>query len=240
MKVMLTGMNGTVAPEVYKEICNKGWEPVIWDRNRISIDSFDSVFSFLDETRPDMFIHLATGPVTWLEYIAKATRMLGVKLLFTSSVSVFSEKGSGPYDKNSIPDAEEDYGRYKIDCENTLQHHNSQAIILRLGWQIGTEAGSNNMFDYLTKMQQEHGLIDASSKWYPSCSFLEDTAKIIVEATTLEPGTYLINANHQHSFFDIVNYLKEKHQSDWIIQESVSFARDDRMFDERVNVPILF
>lgn len=164
-----------------------------------------------------------------------------MKLLFTSTVSVFSEKGTGPYDTTSIPNAEEDYGVYKIQCENTVRANYPDAVIIRLGWQIGDRSGSNNMFDFITKQQALNGFIEASSKWFPSCSFLEDSAETIVTlALSQSSGTYLANSNKKYSFFEIVNYLKEKHQSDWIIRESTSFERDDRMTDERVLIKELF
>ena len=77
--------------------------------------------------------------------------------------------------------------------------------------------------------------------WYPSCIFLKDTAKTIVGiALSQTSGTYLANSNQKYSFFEIVNHLKEKHQSDWIVRESISIARDDRMTDERVPIKELF
>lgn len=109
----------------------------------------------------------------WVEYITKATNALGVNLLFTSTVSVFSEKGTGPYDIQSVPNSEEDYGRYKIAGENSVRAHNPNAIITSLGWQIGSKTGSNDMFDFIAKEQEKNGFIETSSKWYPSCSFFE-------------------------------------------------------------------
>lgn len=241
MKVIITGMNGTVAPVLYEELLKHNMDIIIWDRNEVSIDSEKSVYDFIKEVKPDLFFHIATGPVKWLEYIAKATEKLGVTLLFTSSVSVFSEKGTGPYDATSVPNAEEDYGLYKIECERVVRTHNSNSIILRLGWQIGSSTGSNNMFDFLTKAQEENGYIEASSRWYPSCSFLEETVKTVVEAAlTYKPGTYLANSNRTYTFYEIVNHLKEKHQAQWTVRETTSFVRDDRMFDDRVKIRELF
>ncbi|HSL86786.1 MAG TPA: NAD-dependent epimerase/dehydratase family protein, partial [Bacteroidales bacterium] len=112
MKAIITGMNGTVAPVLYEELLKHDMDVIIWDRNKVSTDSEDAVYDFIKEVNPDLFFHIATGPVKWVEYIAKATEKLSVKLLFTSSVSVFSENGTGPYDITSVPNAEEDYGLY--------------------------------------------------------------------------------------------------------------------------------
>ena len=91
------------------------------------------------------------------------------------------------------------------------------------------------------KAQKEHGFIEASSRWFPSCSFLEDTAAVIAQAAlTYPPGTYLVNSNRKYSFFEIAEFLKTKHHAHWNIRETVSFKRDDRMADPRVEMPELF
>ncbi|SFB09472.1 MULTISPECIES: sugar nucleotide-binding protein [unclassified Bacillus (in: firmicutes)] len=241
MKAMITGMNGAVAPFVYKELLKRGIEVIVWDRSKVPTDDAQVVYDYIKETNPDVFFQIATGPVEWLQYIAKATNELGIKLLFTSTVSVFSEKGTGPYTVESTPNAEEDYGRYKIECEETVRKYHQNAVILRLGWQIGTEAGSNNMIDFLERSFKEHGAIEASSKWYPSTSFLPETARIIVEAALeYSPDTYLVNSNQKFHFYEIVNYLMEKHKANWEIKEVTHFQRDDRMFDQRINIAELF
>ena len=241
MRAIITGMNGTLAPFIYEVLNNRKIEVVIWDRNKIDISKEESVYSFVREIKPDLFFHIATGPVSWVESIAKVTKELKVKLLFTSSVSVFSEKGTGPYDITSVPDSQEEYGLYKIECENAVRTHNQESIILRLGWQIGDRVGSNNMFDFLAKQQSQNGYIEASSRWFPSCSFLKDTAETIVNTALVQPsGTYLANSNRKYSFYDIVNHLKKMYHTDWIVRESTSFVRDDRMTDERVHMKELF
>ncbi|WP_312651932.1 sugar nucleotide-binding protein [Proteiniclasticum sp.] len=237
MKAIVTGMNGTVAPYVYHELMRRDIEVYIWDRRKNSIDSEEAVFHYIESIQPDLFFHIATGPVEWVEHIAKATQELKIKLLYTSSVSVFSENGTGPYTAESIPDAEDDYGRYKIEGENAVSSGNPHAVIARLGWQIGSSSGSNNMFDFLVKAQNEKGFIEASSKWYPSCSFLEDTAQALVDAALdLPSGTYLLNSNTKYSFLEIVKHLRNQHGIEWDIRETTTFIRDDRMFDDRAEI----
>jgi dTDP-4-dehydrorhamnose reductase len=241
MKAIITGMNGTVAPFIYEELVSKGFEVISWDRSQHDISSQESVHQFIEKHHPDIFFQIATGPIEWVQYITKSTQQLGIKLLFTSTVSVFSEDSTGPYDISSIPNAESEYGKYKIECENYIMKHHHNAVIVRLGWQIGVEARPNNMFHYLTQQQATQGFIEASSKWFPSCSFLPQSAKVVVHAAlNYEPGIYMANSNEQYSFFEIVHHLKDKYKTDWIIKENTSFERDDRMFDDRVEIEPLF
>jgi dTDP-4-dehydrorhamnose reductase len=241
MKAMITGMNGTVAPFIYEELVRNNIEVIIWDRTKTDISSQESVHKYIEEHQPDIFFHIATGPIEWVEFIAHSTQQLGIKLLFTSTVSVFSEKGSGPYDISSIPNSEEEYGNYKIQCERIVEKLHSNVVIVRLGWQIGVDARPNNMLNFLSKQQSSKGFIEASSRWYPSCSFLTDTAKTVVHcALNFSPGIYMANSNTKYSFFEIVNHLKEKYKTDWIIKGITSFERDDRMIDNRVEIKELF
>jgi dTDP-4-dehydrorhamnose reductase len=241
MKAMITGMNGTVAPYIYEALINKNIEVIIWDRSQIDITTQESVFQFIEKHHPDIFFHIATGPIEWVEYIAKATKQLNIKLVFTSTVSVFSEDSSGPYTISSIPDAQSEYGKYKIQCEAMIRKHHQDAIIVRLGWQIGIEARPNNMFHTLTTLNATQGFIVASSQWFPSCSFLSESAKCVVYcAFNHAPGTYMANSNTKYSFFDIVKHLKEEYHTDWIIKETTTPHRDDRMFDERISIKELF
>jgi len=241
MKAIITGMNGTVAPFIYEELKNNDFEVIVWDRDKIDTSTYEGVYQFIKQHQPELFFHIATGPVEWVEYIARATQQLGIKLLFTSTVSVFSEEGTGPYDMTSVPNSTGEYGSYKIQCENIVNANHKNAVIIRLGWQIDQNARPNNMFDFLSKQQSQKGFIEASSKWYPSCSFLKDTAKTVVYgALNYAPATYMANSNVKYSFYEIVNHLKEKYQTDWIVKESTLFERDDRMFDNRVEINELF
>lgn len=241
MKAIITGMNGTVAPFIYEELLSKNIEVVIWDRTTTDITSQESVYKFIQDQQPDIFFHIATGPLEWVEYIAQATQQLGVKLLFTSTVSIFSEKGTGPYDISSIPNSEEAYGSYKIQCEKTIERLHKNAVIVRLGWQIDANARPNNMFESLSKKQASKGYIEASSRWYPSSSFLTDTAKTVVYcALNFSSGIYMANSNKKYSFYEIVNHLKDKYQTNWIVKETNSPDRDDRMFDDRVEIKEFF
>ncbi|WP_419871973.1 sugar nucleotide-binding protein [Candidatus Pristimantibacillus sp. PTI5] len=237
MKAIITGNNGAVAPYVNRELKSKNIEVTVWNRELVGINNEEEVYRFIEETNPDIFFHIATGPIEWLEYIARATKKLGIKLVFTSTVSVFSEDKTGPYKPDSSPDTVSSYGVYKILCEKLMKQIYPEAYILRLGWQIGSETGSNNMFDFLCRSQRDNSYIEASSQWYPSCSFLEETAETIVDlALNHKFDTYLLNSNRSYSFYDIVQYLKRLHRQDWKVIETNALVRDDRMFDNRVTL----
>ena len=235
MRVIVTGSHGAVAPYVIGELQSRGVDVVVFDRSKVEITSYDEVYNFIKKSNVQMFFHIATGPLEWLEYIQIACSQLNVKLIFTSSVSVFSEQGTGPYTVDSVPDATDDYGMYKRKGEEIVLK-DPKNLILRLGWQIGYRRGSNNMLDFLIRQHEEKGYIEASDKWYPSCSFLLDTAKTIVDLSRNRQGIYLLNGNRKFTFYKIAKGLSHIFDMNWTIKEVNDIVRDDRMYDTRVKI----
>jgi dTDP-4-dehydrorhamnose reductase len=236
VKAIFTGLNGTVAPEVAKYFRSRGIEVIQYDRNVIPVDNAFEIEAFLKLHQPKMFLHFAMGTPEWAGLLAKLTFKLKIKFIYISTVSVYSGKQKGPITIDTLPDAEDNYGKYKRVSEETVLNHNKDAYILRIGWQIGIKPGSNNMIDYLYKEMEKSSVIKASSKWYPSCSFMEDTASGIYDAiTNHKEGIYLINSNDHFSFFEIVNHLSKIHPTIKVLEQK-DFIQDIRMIDNRIKI----
>ena len=137
MRIMITGLNGTVAPVVAGLLKDYGHTVVGWDRSRVPIDNERAIFQFLEDQNPDWFLHIATGSPDWAELIAKICALKKIKLLYTSSASVFSSSQKGPFRVSTLPEPEDDYGRYKYHCEELIKRNQADVIIARLAWQIG-------------------------------------------------------------------------------------------------------
>lgn len=233
MRVIMTGMNGTVAPYAAKELMVCGHTVIPWDRKAVPTDSLLKTREFLLRERAEYVLHIAMGPEQWARDMAQVCAQHGIGFLFTSTVDVLSDKNSGPYTPKDQPFSVTDYGKYKIRCEEMIKSVNPDARIVRLGWQIGREPGSNNMVDFLSKQMKDNGVIRAGRRWYPSCSYLWDTSEALLTAMGLPPGTYLFNANVNMSFYEIVQTLQKEHP-DFLVEESVGLVRDDRMIDMRL------
>jgi dTDP-4-dehydrorhamnose reductase len=236
VKAIFTGLNGTVAPEVAKYFRLKKVEVIQYDRNVIPVDNEFEIESFLRLHQPDLFIHFAMGTPEWAGLLAKITKKLKIKFVYISTVSVYSGKSKGPITLSTIPDAEDNYGKYKRISEGSVLENNKDSYILRIGWQIGMKPGTNNMIDYLYKEMDKNGFITASSQWYPSCSFMEDTAIGIFDAVCNHPnGVYLINSNDSYSFHEIVSNLSKIHPIFKVVEQK-DFIQDIRMIDERIHI----
>lgn len=252
MKAIITGVHGTVGSELAEHLRAHGHKVVPWDRSIVPIDRYQPMEDLVRHEKPDIVFHLAiasrsTGVPNeswlvnyeWTSELAWITRQLGVRFVFTSSVMVFTDNAKGPFTVESQPDAAAGYGYEKRMAEARVFHQNPDAIVARLGWQIGEAAGSNNMIDFLEKQMKTSGRINASRKWFPACSFVRDSAAVLSWLATAKPGLYQINSNARWTFFEIASALNKLHGNRWQVVGNDDFVYDQRMVDPRVPIPSL-
>ena len=236
-KVLLTGMNGTVAPVLAEELRGRGSEVVAWDRSAVSPDDREAVAQFIREVKPAAIMHCAMGSPQWAEDMARICAEEGSKFLYVSSASVYGTQQQGPFTIEDTPEPCDDYGRYKLECEQRVRAANDQAIIVRIGWQIALRRGGNNMVEHLAQKQAEHGHIAASTEWFPACSFLDDTARALAGALDGAPaGLYLLDGNPGWSFWQIAVALDRAMQAGWEVRENRDFRWNNHMVDKRLGM----
>ncbi|MEM1055367.1 MAG: sugar nucleotide-binding protein [Bacteroidota bacterium] len=236
MRALVTGTNGTVAPVVVDAFREAGAEVLAWDRAEHPPDCAASVRQSIAQVAPDWVLHLATGPEEWAGWIAEACAAQGRRMLFTSSVSVFAPRNEGPIPPEAEPDATDDYGRYKARAEALVREAAPDAVLARLGWQIGETPGSNTMTDWLYR-HAEAGPVEASTRWLPACSWLLDTAAALVALVErAEGGTYHLDGNQGLSFHEITRRLSARLGLGAEIVATDEPVMDLRMPDPRVSV----
>ncbi|MBC8042032.1 MAG: sugar nucleotide-binding protein [Rhizobacter sp.] len=254
MKAVLTGSTGTVGSALSKHLSEQGAEVIGWDRSRMRPGDQQAAEKFLREAKPDVLFHLAVASqpagiadeyhivgTVWPEQLAELTRRLDIRFVFTSSVMVFSDDAKGPFTPETSPDAAMGYGAEKRRAEELIRHANADAIIARLGWQIGGNdvTDRNDMASFLERQWKAEGVIRASSKWFPACSFLSDTAAALTQLASMPGSSYLLDANRQWSFYDICVALRTARDATWHIEATEDFIYDQRMIDLRIELPSL-
>jgi dTDP-4-dehydrorhamnose reductase len=252
MKIVITGASGTIGTALHNYLNSQDHQIIAWDRQQIPIDNFLAMEDYLRHTEPDVLYHLAIASQSsgleneswlvnyeWSGELAWISRILDIKFIFTSTVMVFSDNAKGPFTIHSVPDAGSGHGFEKRKAEELVFAHNPDALVIRLGWQIGENSGSNNMIDYLEKQMTVHGKIKASRKWFPACSFIADTVRVLSTLVDSEPGIYMIDSNRQWNFYEICCSLNKEYGNKWRIEETDDFIFDQRLIDTRLEVPTL-
>ncbi|MCX6259164.1 MAG: sugar nucleotide-binding protein [Bacteroidia bacterium] len=251
MKLLLTGSNGTIGQSLKEYLYKNDYEFICWDRKTIPVDNYHIMEEFIRDSRIDTLIHLAAVTsfdekkrtdswkvnYEWPSDLAWICGKFNIRFIYTSSAMVFSGK-SGPYNINSLPDATSGYGYEKRMSEQKVMSQNPGSVILRLGWQISGE-GRNTINHYLDKTMSEKGIIQASTNWFPSCSFIEDTVSFIVKSKKFLPGIYMIDSNLRWNFYEIISQMKLYFNKDWNIITVNDFIQDSRMSDPRISIPDL-
>ena len=235
-RLLVTGLNGTLAPHLAAAARAAGIDVVAWDRSRLDPEDPASLAQL--DAGIDGIAHLAMGSAAWAARLAAWAAERGLPYLFTSTVMVFDHAPDGPHGVADARTARDDYGRYKIECEDAVRAASAGAGIVRIGWQIdAVRPGNNNMLKTLDEWQRERGVIGASRLWRPACSFMDDTAAALL--ALLREGfvgtTHLdSNAEPGWSFDAIVRGLQQRYERDeWRIEANDDYRHDQRLVGGR-------
>lgn len=237
MTWLITGVGGTLGPVLKTKLKGQGISVAGWDRTSHPPDNPEAARRRVEEVSPDVIAHLALGDPAWAGQLARLARERGCVMLYTSSVSVFGGRQRGPFSIQDRPEPEDDYGRYKLQCEDRILAANPAARVARIGWQIGMRPGGNHMVDFLAREMAAKGHIAASRRWFQACSFLDDTADALIAlAGSGAGGVYHLDGNPSLSFLDIVTGLNRLLQAGWTILPTESPDLDNRLCDCRIRV----
>jgi dTDP-4-dehydrorhamnose reductase len=246
MKMLITGLNGTLAPKVALAAERRGYEVAGWDRARVPPDDAASAAAWLQRCSPDAVMHLAMGSEHWAAQLAAFAAQRCLPFIFTSTAMVFHHEPDGPHAPGDLRTAQDDYGRYKIRCEDAVRAANAHAVIARIGWQIDGDGRGNNMLAALHEWQAREGRVAASRAWRPACSFMEDTAAALLALVRApEAGVLHLdsNAEEAHGFDRIVQALQQRFQpAGWCMAATEDYRHDQRLVagpTQKVRLPPL-
>jgi dTDP-4-dehydrorhamnose reductase len=227
-------MSGTVGPRFASAARSAGHQVLPWVRSQVSPDDPAASQRFLDEQRPDAIVHMAFGAEPWAGLLAGDAARRGIPLVFTSTTMVFAARPDGPYTISSPRTATDEYGSYKIRCEDAIWATNADAMVARLGYQIDPDGRGNNMVAHTDAQHAADGLVRASRRWIPACAFLDDTADALLALVTdPQPGLHHLdaNANTAWSHARILHSLAAALGRSWRILETDEPDHDQRLID---------
>ena len=241
VKLLLTGLRGSLAPRVAEAAAAAGMEVNGWNRERVPPEDQAACRAWLDAQDFDAIAHLAMGSAEWSGLLAAHAAARGLPFVFTSTVMVFD--APGPHAPDSERTDSTDYGRYKIACEDAVRVANPEAAIVRIGWQIDGQRPGNNMLRALDEWQAKEGRVAASRAWVPACSFMTDTAQALLGLLQQpRPGIHHLDSNAADglSFDRVAQGLKKRFGREaWRIEVHEEYRHDQRLVGGTIVMPTL-
>ncbi|WP_457423223.1 sugar nucleotide-binding protein [Roseateles sp. P5_E7] len=238
MKILITGLNGTLAPRLAEAARAAGHEVIGWDRNAVDIENEALSAAWLSAQSVDAIAHLGMASARFAGWLASRCP----NFLFTSTVMVFDPIPDGPHDVDGARNSSNDYGRYKAECEDAVLLANQRPVIARIGWQIDETRPGNNMLLTLDEWQQRDGCVKASSAWTPACSFMADTAAALLGLIERPlPGVHHLDSNADEAwrFDEIARALAAKFGRDWRVEPHQDYRHDQRLVGGPSGLPPL-
>jgi len=238
MKILITGLNGTLAPRLAEAARAAGHDVIGWDRAAVNPDDEAAAAAWLSAQAPDAIAHLGMASARFAGWLAARCE----RLLFTSTVMVFDNEPDGPHGVDDARSAQTDYGRYKIDCEDAVRAASTTAVIARIGWQIDLERPGNNMLMTLDDWQRRDGRVAASRLWTPACSFMLDTAPALLALLEApQPGIHHLdsNAGEAWRFDEVARALATEFGRDWRVETNEDYRHDQRLVGGLTRLPPL-
>jgi len=255
LRVLVTGLGGTLAPVLAAVLRERGHTVFGWDRARLPPHDEPAGRAWLARAAPDAIAHLATGDDRWAGLLAAWAAAHGVAFLFTSTAMVFDALPDGPHGLGDARTAGDDYGRGKIAAEDAVRAADPRAAIARIGWQIADPqprpalAGAidalrgNQMRAALAQWQAAAGRIAASRRWWPACACLGDTADAL--ASLIEDrraGVFHLDSNADEGwrFDQIATALAGlPGAAAWRVEAVDGYAHDQRLIGGPLALPPL-
>lgn len=214
-----------------------------WNRSIVEPDDAKASQAWLEAVRPDAILHLAVGSVGWCSLLAGHAAANDIPFVYTSTAMVFHHHPPGPHELGSERTAQDDYGRYKMACEDAILSSNPAAAVARIGWQIDPVQVGNNMLMALDQWQLRDGCVGASRAWIPACSFMEDTASALLAlAEQRVRGTVHLDSNavEGHAFVQVVRALQQRFdRKNWVVREHDEYRHDQRLLGHPELMPPL-
>lgn len=238
MKILITGLNGTLAPRLAEAALAAGHQVIGWDRAAVNPDDEALSAAWLSAQAVDAVAHLGMGSARFAGWLAERCH----NLLFTSTAMVFDHQPDGPHDVADARTARDDYGRYKIECEDAILRASETPVIARIGWQIDPVRPGNNMLMALDDWQKREGRVAASRAWIPACSFMTDTAAALLALIERPlPGVHHLDSNAEEAwrFDDVARALARQFGRGWHVEAHEDYRHDQRLVGGATALPPL-
>jgi dTDP-4-dehydrorhamnose reductase len=217
MRVVVTGAAGQLGKDVLLELARKNHQAYGADRQQLDITNEEDVMAYINEVKPDVILHCAAYTnvdaaeenenaayevnAAGTEYLAKAAKLNGAKMLYVSTDYVFDGSANEPYEVDEPTKPLGAYGRTKLAGEQLLQQHLDEFFVVRTAWVFGIHG--NNFVKTMIRLGKERGEVGVVHDQVGSPTYTVDLAQFMVELMeTNKYGVYHATNSGICSWYD--------------------------------------
>jgi len=195
MKVLVTGSAGQLGWTVSDEFKNLGILVKGVDKDDFDITDREAVERNISCFAPDVVIHCAGYTAVDMAEknvelcrkinaegtanIAKACRILGIKLLYVSTDYVFGDDDTKFHEIDDRTNPLNVYGQSKLDGETEVQKIMDKYFIVRISWLFGEHG--NNFVRTMLRLGKDNQSIRVVNDQFGSPTYTRDLAKLFAD-----------------------------------------------------------
>lgn len=225
MKVLVTGANGQLGHDLVNELASRGHVPVGVDVAEMDVTDPEAVRRVMLAVRPDAVAHLAAWTAVdaaedyenrdkvyainalGTRYVAEQCRVLGCKMLYTSTDYVFDGGGTLPHkpdDTDFNPLGV--YGMTKLDGEDAVRELVDKRFIVRISWVFG--AHGKNFVKTMLSVGKTHDSVRVVCDQIGAPTYTFDLSRLLTDMLETEKyGTY--HATNEGGFVSWYDFTRE-------------------------------
>lgn len=204
------------------------WGPLHPALGRLDVRDRAAITSALDDTRPELVLHLAaetsleasdadpdhaylTNTVA-TKYIALECRNRDIPLVFISTAGVFDGTKTAAYTEFDEPNPVNTYGASKFEAERLVASLLDRWFIIRAGWMVGGGAGKDHKFvaRILSQVAEGRTTIHAVGDKLGTPTYTYDFARCLLNLIDSEVyGLYHMACEGEGTRYDIAARILE-------------------------------
>ena len=203
MKVLVTGAKGMLGSDLCP-IFAQQHEVIATDLEEMDVRDPRAVFTFMEEAKPDLVLHLAAltnvdgcqsmkdeaflTNAMGTKNVALACQRLGAVMVYISTGSVFDGTKNEPYTEFDTPNPGSEYSRAKYQGELLVKDLVKEHYIVRAGWMFGGGNRDKKFVGKIISLAQRGQKLQVVDDKFGSPSYTNDLSRGILKL--VETGWY--------------------------------------------------
>ncbi|HCQ90295.1 MULTISPECIES: SDR family oxidoreductase [unclassified Clostridium] len=252
-KIAITGSNGFFALR-FIDFYKDKYDITPLSRNELDIKSYEKAIEVIKSIKPTYLIHTAAiSDTTFCEKnpelsydvnvngsinIAKACRMMGIKMIYLSSDQVYGgNENIGPYDEITLPITNNIYGKHKLEAEEAIKEILEDGVILRITWLYSLPERNKplkpNIIWNVVKAALNNKPVEFRTNEYRGITYVYDLINAFDKILQLPGGVYNAGSENNLNTYELGEIiLKEmglEHRiHELLIKDTESFKNKNR------------